>query len=94
MKRQYLRIPIDELTNGTVMSIAEELGCPIEYPDMERNKYMAAMIEDRKDGDRALELEFLFDEEQIRINQEFGIKFSRYMSDLTDWLVDNGYFCK
>lgn len=32
-----LKIQLNELSNGSIMSIANDLGCPIEYPKMDFN---------------------------------------------------------
>ena len=32
-----LKIDLKKLSNGSIMSIADDLGCPIEYPKMDFN---------------------------------------------------------
>ena len=75
-----MNIPVEELSNGTIIQIATELGCDIPYPDMPMNKYMEVITDDFKKK---------YEEEQERVGEEIHILFDKYIDDLIEWLYNN-----
>jgi len=77
-----IKIDLDKLTNGAVITIADELGCEYEYPTLKINIFgdeiqeLIKTEEGRKKADKMLE------EEQIRIDREFN----DYIYNVRDWL--------
>ena len=75
-----IKIDLNELTNGTVICIADELGCEYEYPTFKMNIYRDELQtkEGRKKAYKMLE------EERIRFDKEFN----DYIRNVRDWLED------
>ena len=79
-----IKIDLDELTNGTVISIAEELGCKLEYPKFRINIFgdeiqeLIETEEGRKKADEMLK------EEGIR----FDKAFDEFIYSIRGWLED------
>ena len=75
-----IKIDLNKLTNGTVMCIADELGCEYEYPTFKMNIYKDEIQtkEERKKVDEMLE------EERARFDKEFN----DYIRNVRDWLED------
>lgn len=85
-------IDIGKLKNINVIGIAEDLGCPYDLPSPKMNKYLYVIAKKDKEGEEIDEdLRKLFDEERKKIEEEFDITFKEYMSNVINWLVDNGY---
>ena len=85
-------IKLGDLRNQTIISLASDLGCKVEYPSMPVNKYwcdIAEKINNKEEVDD--ELQNKFDEDQERVNKEYDEIFDDYMNNLVNWLDDNGY---
>jgi len=81
-----------DLRNQSIINLASDLGCKIEYPNMPVNKYwcdIAEKINNKEEVDD--ELQNKFDEERERINKEYDEIYSNYIESLVNWLDDNGY---
>lgn len=83
-----LNIPLEGLRNQSIISICNDLGCKIEYPDHIENKYMKDIIDatNNEDKEKLGEIKKLFDEEQKKIDMVWDIRFKEYMNKLVEWL--------
>ena len=43
-----IEISLEKLTNGTIIDIADELGCKIDCPNIKFNKYLNKIIKDNE----------------------------------------------
>ena len=85
-------VKLCDLRNQSIISLATDLGCGIEYPSMPVNKYwynIAEKINNKEEVDD--ELRDKFDKDQERVHKEWDKLFDDYMESLVDWLDDNGY---
>lgn len=83
-----LNIPLEGLRNQSIISICNDLGCEIKYPDHIENKYMKNIIDAINNGDKEKigEIQKLFDEEQKKIDIVWDEQFKEYMNKLVKWL--------
>ena len=72
-------VDIDKLRNGTIIDIANDLGCEIKYPKMD----IALFQEDESEED--------FKKRLNEANEKNDIIFDNYMNNLLDWLENNDY---
>ena len=85
-------VKLCDLRNQSIISLASDLGCDIEYPKIPKNKYwceIAKKINNKEEIDS--ELQEKFDKEIEKNNKKFDKIFDDYMESLIDWLDDNGY---
>ena len=74
---------LENLTNDTVFNIAFNLGCPIELPKIEINKYCYYGNIDINSK------EFQQEQERcININKK---RMDQFKQDIFDWLIENNY---
>lgn len=83
-----LNIPLEGLRNQSIISICNDLGCKIKYPDYIENKYLKDIINATNNGDKEkiIEIQKLFDEEQKKIDIIWDKQFKEYMDRLVKWL--------
>ena len=85
-------VKLCDLRNQSIISLASDLGCEIEYPRIPENKYwceIAEKINNKEEIDN--ELQMKFEKEIEKNNKKFDKIFNDYMESLVDWLDDNGY---
>lgn len=85
-------IKLGDLRNQSIISLANDLGCKIEYPNMPSNKYwcdIAEKINNKEEVDD--ELQAKFDEDQERVDKEWDKIFDNYMDSLVNWLDEHDY---
>lgn len=77
-------------SNGLIMEIANELGCPYEYPELEWNKFLTSeFLKYKYITDFTTQEEYDAEEERVKkINDE---RFNEYMNNIIEWLKKEGY---
>lgn len=93
MNREVLKVRVWDLNSGILVKIADCLGCPIEKPVLEVNKY--AYLDNLSDE----EWEALFDTEEYqdevaRVQELNDFNWEGYVFSVHDWLRSNGYIMK
>lgn len=86
--RVMLKIKNNEwqrFSNGAIIVIADELGCPYEYPKMELPDFLK-----RKDFTN-FTIQKGYDEEQKRVDKINGERFDEYMNNIIEWLKEKRY---
>lgn len=85
-------VKLCDLRNQSIISLASDLGCDIEYPKMPENKYWCEIAEKINNKEEInSELQMKFDKEHEKVHKEWDKIFNNYMESLVDWLDDNGY---
>ena len=77
-------------SNGVIIEIANELGCPCKYPEIERNKFLTleyAKYEHITDFTTQEE----YDKEVERVNKINNERFDEYMNNIIEWLKGKRY---
>ena len=84
-----MNIPVEKLSNGTIIQIARELGCNIPCPKIPVNKYFSEIWNKFENGiDITDEFKKKYEEEQERIEKEIDVLFDKYIDNLVEWIYN------
>lgn len=77
-------------SNGLIIEIANELGCPYKYPEIEQNKFLTSeYVKYEYITDFTTQEEY--DKEVERVNKINNERFDEYMNNIIEWLKEEGY---
>lgn len=80
-----ITILLEQLSNGTIISLAQELG--YKRKEMPTPRFSKYLQEIRENDD--IEVFNKFQEDQDRLNEEYINEFDEYMEDIKEWLEEH-----
>lgn len=93
MNNEVLKVRVWDLDSGILVKVADSLGCPVEKPTLEVNKY-ARLIDLSDEEWEALVETKEYEDEVARVEEINHFNWEGYILGVHDWLKSNGYIVK
>jgi len=76
-----IEVDLNKLKWDTIIHLAYDLGCNLDYPIMSINKYNKDIMNNPEDA----EIKALWEAEQEKISKSFNVAYDQFEEDLMCW---------